>query len=96
MNIFIISCFLANDAVYGIDLLKQSQSIIITGESGAGKTETTNRLIEYLCFMSDSEDEVIRKINEANPLLENFGNAKTENNWNSSRYCKFLQVILTL
>lgn len=76
MNIF-CACFLANDAVYGIDLLKQSQSIIITGESGAGKTETTNRLIEYLCFMSDSEDEVIRKINEANPLLENFGNAKT-------------------
>lgn len=84
--------FIANEALSGISLSNQSQSIIITGESGAGKTETTKQLLEYICFLSKKEDKIIIKINEANPLLECLGNAQTEKNYNSSRYCKFVQA----
>lgn len=71
-------------------VLNNSQSIIITGESGAGKTESTKQLLRYLCF--NSKEVVAEKINHANPILEAFSNAKTEKNDNSSRYCRFLQV----
>lgn len=80
---------IANEVLSGMDLLTQSQSIIITGESGAGKTETTKQLLEYLCFLSKKEDKIITKINEANLLLECLGNAQTEKNCQ-----KFAQLIL--
>lgn len=71
-------------------LLNQSQTIIITGESGAGKTESTKQLIRYLCYKSNKD--IAMKMNDANPILEALSNSKTEKNDNSSRYCRLLQV----
>lgn len=73
-----------------MQLLNRSQSIVITGESGAGKTESTKQLLQYLCF--NSNNETVQKFIDANPIMEAFGNAKTEINDNSSRYCRYLEV----
>ncbi len=87
-------------------LLKKprAQSIIISGESGAGKTESTKRIMEYYAFITRRDKEADDQINdkqdrnssleervlELNPLLEAFGNAKTQRNDNSSRFGKVL------
>lgn len=68
----------------------QSQTIIITGESGAGKTESTKQLLRYFCY--NSKHDTVQKIMDSNPLMEALGNAKTEKNDNSSRYCRLLEV----
>ncbi|KAK4048073.1 class II myosin [Microbotryomycetes sp. JL221] len=96
----------------------ESQSILVTGESGAGKTETTKKIIHYLATVaaeplpaSSSFDRLVRaqaekpaastlaglgqlerKIIDANPILEAFGNAQTMRNDNSSRFGKFVRI----
>lgn len=67
---------------------KQSQTILISGLSGAGKTEAAKNILKWLCKGTRFEQEIISSIT----LLESFGNAQTGINNNSSRFCKFIKV----
>uniref|UniRef100_A0A452IUU3 Myosin heavy chain 1 n=1 Tax=Gopherus agassizii TaxID=38772 RepID=A0A452IUU3_9SAUR len=96
--------FSISDSAYQFMLTdRENQSILITGESGAGKTVNTKRVIQYFATIAASgekkkeepgkmqgtlEDQII----SANPLLEAFGNAKTVRNDNSSRFGKFIRI----
>ncbi|OBU01826.1 hypothetical protein VE01_00548 [Pseudogymnoascus verrucosus] len=82
----------------------QNQSILVTGESGAGKTENTKKVIQYLAAVAHSDSPVKNKIQHsnlsaqilrANPILEAFGNAQTVRNNNSSRFGKFIRIEFT-
>uniref|UniRef100_A0A1L8E5E8 Putative myosin class i heavy chain n=1 Tax=Nyssomyia neivai TaxID=330878 RepID=A0A1L8E5E8_9DIPT len=95
--------FAISDGAY-VDMLTnhQNQSMLITGESGAGKTENTKKVIAYFATVGASgkkeeqasskkgtlEDQVV----QTNPVLEAFGNAKTVRNDNSSRFGKFIRI----
>merc|ERR1712112_650112 len=78
------------------------QSMLITGESGAGKTENTKKVISYLAAVAapkkasatkkvSLEDQIVA----TNPILESYGNAKTSRNDNSSRFGKFIRIHFT-
>ena len=77
----------------------QSQSILISGESGSGKTETSKFLMNYLVKVGSgsssdttSSASIAKKVLETTPLLESFGNARTLRNDNSSRFGKFIKL----
>nr|CCA19359.1 myosinlike protein putative [Albugo laibachii Nc14] len=70
-----------------------NQSILVSGESGAGKTETTKIVMGHLATLAtNANSKVIQQIIQMNPLLESFGNAKTVRNDNSSRFGKFTEL----
>ena len=84
---------IASAAYHYIRREAKDTSILISGESGAGKTETVKILMAHLAYISAGDDQsVIRRVIESNPLLESFGNAKTVRNDNSSRFGKFTQL----
>lgn len=72
-----------------------SQSILITGVTGSGKTEATKHVIQFLNAKSSTtllDTKITDTISVANCILEAFGNATTVGNSNSSRFCKFFEV----
>ena len=76
----------------------KNQSMLITGESGAGKTENTKKVISYLAMVATSGKKSEKKVSledqivATNPILESYGNAKTSRNDNSSRFGKFIRI----
>ncbi|XVF32292.1 hypothetical protein REPUB_Repub17cG0069500 [Reevesia pubescens] len=89
--------FAVADAAYRLMINEGiSQSILVSGESGAGKTESTKLLMHYLAYMGGraaAEGRTVeQKVLESNPVLEAFGNAKTVRNNNSSRFGKFVEI----
>ncbi|CAJ0577053.1 unnamed protein product, partial [Mesorhabditis spiculigera] len=82
---------------------RENQSMLITGESGAGKTENTKKVISYFAYVGASQSSAPKnkdkknasledQIVQTNPVLEAFGNAKTVRNNNSSRFGKFIRI----
>ena len=88
----------AEGSYQGMQNAQKNQSILITGESGAGKTENTKKVIAYFASVGASakkkEGEIglEDKIVNTNPMLEAWGNAKTVRNDNSSRFGKFIRI----
>ena len=72
--------------------IKRNHTILINGESGAGKTETSKIILNYLTNKDNDDNDLCKKILATNIILESFGNSKTIRNHNSSRFGKFIQI----
>ncbi|XP_069183192.1 myosin-IIIb [Procambarus clarkii] len=87
---------MADNAYHNMLHQKQQQCIVISGESGAGKTESANFLLKQLVTLGKAPNRSLEdKILQVNPIMEAFGNAKTGINDNSSRFGKYLEVTYT-
>ena len=101
--------YLVADSAYAAMMRDRlNQSMLITGESGAGKTENTKKVIQYFAFVAAGvsgkkvstedankpslEDQIV----SCNPVLESYGNAKTTRNNNSSRFVSILLLTIQL
>ncbi|CAF3727220.1 unnamed protein product [Adineta steineri] len=75
---------------------KTSQCVVISGLSGSGKTESCKYIVQHILSRSLSVETALNmKINQVNPLMEAFGNAKTYINTNSSRFGKYLEILFS-
>ncbi|KAF2858354.1 hypothetical protein K470DRAFT_278626 [Piedraia hortae CBS 480.64] len=87
---------IAESAYYNMQAYRENQCVIISGESGAGKTEAAKRIMQYIANVSGGSNSSIQRTKDmvlaTNPLLESFGNAKTLRNNNSSRFGKYLEI----
>ncbi|VDK34666.1 unnamed protein product, partial [Dibothriocephalus latus] len=90
---------ISDNAYHSMLADRENQSILITGESGAGKTENTKKVISYFAYVTagvskreEAQGSLEDQIIQANPLLEAYGNAKTTRNNNSSRFGKFIRI----
>ncbi|XP_071534803.1 myosin-IIIb-like isoform X6 [Panulirus ornatus] len=87
---------MADNAYHCMLHQKQQQCIVISGESGAGKTESANFLLKQLVTLGKAPNRNLEdKILQVNPIMESFGNAKTGINDNSSRFGKYLELTYT-
>ncbi|XP_058463872.1 myosin-IIIb-like isoform X1 [Malaya genurostris] len=74
---------------------KQNQAIVISGESGSGKTESANLLLKQLVYLGKAVTKNLEeRILQVNPIMEAFGNARTGINSNSSRFGKYLELTM--
>eukprot|EP01083_Nonionella_stella_P139035 423279_1 len=88
-HVFVI----ADNAFKGLSFANgANQSVVISGESGAGKTEAAKQVVSYLAAVAGSVSNVEQKLFVSNPILESFGNAKTIRNNNSSRFGKYMEI----
>lgn len=90
---------IAESMYYNLTSYKENQCVIISGESGAGKTEAAKRIMQYIAEVAGPSggsgggiSTVKDMVLATNPLLESFGNAKTLRNNNSSRFGKYLEI----
>ncbi|KAB0362330.1 hypothetical protein FD754_006486, partial [Muntiacus muntjak] len=89
--------FASADAAYQCMVtFSKDQCIVISGESGSGKTESAHLIVQHLTFLGKADNQTLReKILQVNSLVEAFGNACTAINDNSSRFGKYLEMMFT-